>query len=159
MDLIERKTNLTSHQYCHYWVRTVKMGGWVCLGISSVILNIFHTTSQTGHILILWLTDCLCCLTAALHNYWLGCNELSITATGGMDPLEMQCLLLWQCYSFVSACTVLIMTAGVFETCNDFGMLFLNGCVNHLCLNLMSCLPRADVSVMPLLLFLPCSFS
>lgn len=37
-------------------------------------------------------------------------------------------------YSFVSACTALIMTTGVFETCNGFGMLFLNGCVNRGCL-------------------------
>lgn len=36
-------------------------------------------------------------------------------------------------YSFVSACTALIMTTGV--TCNGFGMLFLNGRVNHVCLN------------------------
>lgn len=33
-------------------------------------------------------------------------------------------------YSFVSACTALIMTTGVFETVNDLGMLFLNGRVS-----------------------------
>lgn len=36
-------------------------------------------------------------------------------------------------YSFVSACTALIMTTGV--TCNGFGMLFLNGRVNRVCLS------------------------
>ncbi len=143
MDLIERKTSLTSHQYCHYWMGIVKMFLW----ISSVIPNISATSISTTFTktenqllrqdtLSSFDSDCFCWLTAAPHDYWLGCNELSITAIGCMDSLEMQCLLLWQLlsYSFVSACTALIMTTGVFETCNGFGMLFLNGCVNHVCL-------------------------
>lgn len=97
-DLIERKT----HQY---WVGNVKMEGVFISGYQTYkqTLDIKteqqHSVKQTmaGHILTIWLVDS-CWLTTTWHDYWLGCNELSIIAIGCMDSLERQCLLLWQCY-------------------------------------------------------------